>query len=64
MAICGVVASESLLTYDRNPPGMPRTSRSLPVRSGGIAQGAQRAPVEYCHGPTMSALCAWHLTHS
>ncbi len=35
MAICGVVASESLLTYDRNPLGMLRTSRSLPVRSGG-----------------------------
>jgi hypothetical protein len=31
---------------------------------GGIAQGAQRAPVKYCHGPTMSALCALHLTHS
>jgi len=51
MVICGVVASESLLTYD-------------PVRSGGIAQGAQRAPLEYCHGPTRSALCALHLTHS
>ncbi len=35
MAICGVVASESFLAYDRNPPGMPRTSRSPPVRSGG-----------------------------
>jgi len=40
MAICGVVASESLLTYDRNPPGMLRTSRSLPVRSGGIPRSA------------------------
>ena len=57
MAICGVVASESLAA--------PRKGRVLtydPVRSGGIAQGAPRAPVEYCHGPTRSALCALHLT--
>ena len=33
--------------------------RPSTLRSG--AQGAQRAPVEYCHGPTVSALCALHL---
>ncbi len=32
------------------------------LRSG--AQGAQRAPVAIFDGPTMSALCALHLTHS
>jgi hypothetical protein len=51
MVICGVAAALPVLTYS------PST-----LRSGG--QGAQRAPVEYCHGPTMSALCAWHLTYS
>jgi len=56
MVICGVVASESLLTYDRNPPGMPRTSRSFPVRSG----GKQHLSVTL-EGIPRSAL---HLTHS
>ena len=32
------------------------------LRSG--AQGAQRAPVAIFDGPTMSALCALHPTHS
>jgi hypothetical protein len=61
MVICGVVASESLLTYDPVRSGGKQHSS---VTLEGIAQGAQRAPVEYCHGPTMSALCALHLTHS
>jgi hypothetical protein len=33
MAICCVVSRACVLTYDRNPPGMVRASRSLPVRS-------------------------------
>ena len=49
MAICGVVASESLLTYN------PST-----LRSGHRARSAR--PRKYCHGPTASALCALHLT--
>jgi hypothetical protein len=50
MAICGVAAARPVLTYE-------------PVRSGPDAQGAQRAPVAIFDGPTMSALCAWHLAH-
>jgi hypothetical protein len=51
MAICCVAAVRPVLTY-----------RFSTLRSG--AQGAQCAPVEYCHGPTESALCALHLAHS
>ena len=32
--------SSEILTYDRNPPGMLRTSRSLPVRSGFLLPAA------------------------
>nr|AKQ01181.1 hypothetical protein [uncultured Nitrospirae bacterium Rifle_16ft_4_minimus_14985] len=44
-SICCVLGPSEILTYDRNPPGMLRTSRSLPVRSGllgpcGLASGA------------------------
>ena len=31
---------EPILTYERNPPGMLRTSRSLPVRSGFLLPAA------------------------
>jgi hypothetical protein len=32
--------SSEILTYDRNPPGMLRTSRNLPVRSGFLLPAA------------------------
>jgi hypothetical protein len=51
MAICGVAAALPVLTYALST-----------LRSG--EQGAHCAPVEYCHGPTVSALCALHLAHS